>query len=166
MKGIILILSLLLLCLSGCRSVSKSTELKSEISEKKDVKVAETVAVSSIRSDSVQLTEHKEYKADIDETVIETEWSAPDSIGRQYPVKTVSKTVKTAVLENSASGATVSINSVTDSVVSRETQDASITEIAISEKETKKKTNPLPWLLILPAAGIIAMIYKKIKQWI
>lgn len=158
----------LILCLLGCRSVSKSSEIRAEIVEKKDIKIVESIAVSAVRNDSMLRVEHKDYKVDTEETVVETNWSVPDSVGRQYPIKTVYKTAKSAVSETSGAATTVFALTITDSVVAREIQDAGITEITVSETETvKKKNRPAAMIFAVGAAFAILFILLllKLKKW-
>ena len=163
------ILAILMAFCSGCkmhsffgkRAEKSVTEVKTDIVETKETKT------------DVQITENSAGKIEVQEDYTEItmiiDWSEPDSVGNQHPVRTTGK-VRTSQKNTSAetsAGKTESANNVEKSTKEDKSTENSETDIKTVEKTEVKKSTPawVIWVAVISSLGAIVLIYLILKRF-
>lgn len=167
----ILVLFLLLSSLISC-AVPKSTSMKEEISDA--TKLDEQLRYEQQRALELYMQRSaKEFKDKMSEIQLSwnrTNYSLPDSTGKQYPtaVETATMNNKTNETVNKAQETSVQYNLIEEKILSLERQ---IDAFMQQNRNLKEKTEPPWWQKTLMALGVVftiwmgGKIFKVIKGW-
>ena len=161
-------LTLIMLIAATCRTVktSESISTKVDSSTAADIKIKSEV--NADLTDKSKFVENFTSHETCSEVVNETEFSAPDSSGKQHILKT--KTIVRNSGRRNINKITEKKNVYTRAQSSEEMADksktATITESDIERTETVKKKTPL-WILLsvgIVALGLIVLAYLILKR--
>lgn len=157
-KSTIALMLLTALCAVSCKTTKTAT--KSALSVQTDQKnnldqhtTSQTdVQLSCQSSDTGNTTTH------VDEVIEETTWSAPDSTGAQYPIKTTKTTRQTHT--DKQNNIQTNQENNTSTVTESDTKDKSQTTTHIEdqkEAKTTTKTKTPAWIIVL-IVGVLAIV--------
>lgn len=157
-KSMIVPMLLIALCVTSCKTtqLSQSTDCTQQIEQKTDLEQqthSEEQTQVSEQSSDLSTT-----NTEIDETIEETTWSAPDSTGAQHPVKTTTtkRTTHSGKQNNIQSSANQSTNSVED-VSTNDNSKQTISTNEQSDTNQKTKVQTPSWVIVL-IIGIILIV--------
>ena len=105
-----------------------------------------------------QSSDQSQTTTDVDEVTEETTWSAPDSTGTQYPIKTTKTTRKTH--SETKNDMQTSQDSETQTSTQEDVDDNSETKTKTnlrSEDDSKTKTKTPAWIIVL-IVGVLAIV--------
>lgn len=152
----------LMLALALCAQSCKTTKIANKTNDQSTQLIQNDITASADSSCNVTASAHTEDKSqlaqDIDETTTITEWSVPDSTGKQYPTKTTETRRTTNTKRQNNVKTTTHQETATESQTTfmDNTQTDTHNDIQTTET-TKTKTSTPAWLITL-IIGIIAAI--------
>lgn len=168
-KKRIILMIILLPLMWGCKSTKTAT--KTAIRTNDVVNVDTKTAVNSEQRavSNTQIADKGTVIETTDETTTTTQFSAPDSTGKQYPmsVTTTNKTtrrgenkdVKKTESEKVTTGSEMTITEKMDAVMGTKT------EIKDKKQEVQKSPSWVSWSVIALLAGLSFLVYLVLKKY-
>ena len=147
---IVLMLTLwIALCAVSCKTVKTTTQTTDQSSAVIQNAVQATSNSTQTADTSTHIEDGSILAQDIDEIITETEWSVPDSMGKQYPIKTIEKRRQTHSNRQNAVATTTHIQTTdnTQSTFSDSSQSVMQNDIQTTEK-TKTKVSTPAWVIV------------------
>lgn len=145
------VLSLFVSCRAQ-RSVERETLTNNVKTE--DVKIAQEVQKDVSKTSERKQDERRDYDVTI------SEWSAPDSTGKQHVTKVVTVSAKETRTEHVVQAEDARMDSVVSEI--RQTKEAKQTE-AKEKRTTKTDTGGLPWWFIPLGCLGVWIVAKRVK---
>lgn len=157
-KSIIVLICLIALCATACRTTKTAKAKNEQILTEVKSDLSKTTGVSDKSLEASSLVDKSITAENIEEIIVETTMSAPDSTGRQYPVSI--KTTNRKIAANKQNDITASATQTNDIQKKEVLMDKSKTkmETQAEESETTAVKIKTPLWIIAIIAGIFAVI--------
>lgn len=154
----IALLLLLALCAASCKS--QKTTLKQTTQTQNNEQTQSRTETNNTDSRTIDFTQadHTTHDETTTQETCVTDWSAPDPLGRQYPVRTTKSSTTTRRGQHNDIQTTVTDNhTATTHTVSREQTDTQQQEQTKTDSTQRTETKTPAWLIWL-ILGIIAAL--------
>jgi len=163
-RFILLVISLLVISLGGCKTTREYGKTKSQVVEtvENDIQSKADNSIAESTTDSVSENETAEEIRVIEETIVEL--SKPDTSGVQYPVKITTRTETAGKQKNRNAGKVSTSNTTTASTeITSDNSKSQVTNNTDKNTKvvTKQRRNWVPVLIVLALIGLLALRYRK-----
>lgn len=151
----------------ACKTVKETTRIQEKASTEQKTDIVEKVSVKTESNADEQLNQQTNDNQTINEETIIVEWSKPDSVGKQYPIKTI------------ATAKTTNHNKITDTKLSKQEHQQTAATLEKEDKskltvntENKIQTESKPitrsWVKyvgVILSLGLLVLVYLIMKRF-